>query len=58
LNHLMGQILLVVEAGKTPLDAVKDSLTHLHEEKVIGLVLNKTNGQAVRGGYGSYGGYG
>lgn len=58
LNHLMGQILLVVEAGKTPVDAVKDSLSHINEEKVIGLVLNKTNGQAVRGGYGSYGGYG
>ncbi len=58
LNHLMGQILLVVEAGKTPVDAVKDSLSHIHEDKVIGLVLNKTNGQAVRGGYGSYGGYG
>lgn len=58
LNHLMGQILLVVEAGKTPIDAVKDSLTHLNDEKVIGLVLNKTTGHAGRIGYGSYGGYG
>ncbi|MEN8178079.1 MAG: XrtA-associated tyrosine autokinase [Pseudomonadota bacterium] len=58
LNHLMGQILLVVEAGKTPVDAVKESLSHINDEKVIGLVLNKTNGHAGRSGYGSYGGYG
>ncbi len=57
LNHLMGQILMVVESGKTPMDAVKDSLSHIDEEKVIGLVLNKTNGHAGRSGYGSYASY-
>lgn len=58
LNHLMGQILLVVESGKTPVDAVKESLTQIHNDKVVGLVLNKTNGHIGHGGYGTYGGYG
>ena len=58
LNHLMGQIMLVVEAGKTPIDAVRDSISQLDDNKVIGLVLNKTNGQSRSSSYGKYGGYG
>ncbi|MEW8260201.1 MAG: XrtA-associated tyrosine autokinase, partial [Candidatus Thiodiazotropha taylori] len=42
LNQHMGQILLVVEAGETPVDAIKDSLSRLDQEKAIGLVLNKS----------------
>jgi receptor protein-tyrosine kinase len=57
LMHLMGQVLMVVEAGKTSLEALKDSLSHISDSKVIGMVLNKTNNRFGRTGYGGYGGY-
>jgi len=57
LMHLMGQVLLVVEAGKTSLEALKDSLSHISSNKVIGMVLNKTNTRFGRGSYGGYGSY-
>ena len=56
LLHLMGQIVLVVETGKTPVDALKESLSKIGEEKVVGMVLNKTNNRFGKTGYG-YGGY-
>jgi exopolysaccharide/PEP-CTERM locus tyrosine autokinase len=55
LAQLMGQIQLVVEAGKTPLSAVKDAVSQLDESKIIGMILNKS-GQAFGSGY-YYGGY-
>ncbi|MGD8589458.1 MAG: XrtA-associated tyrosine autokinase [Chromatiales bacterium] len=55
--HLMGQVLMVVESGKTSLEALKDSLSLLSENKVVGMVLNKTNSRFGKGGYGGYGGY-
>jgi protein-tyrosine kinase len=54
LNHHMGQILLVVEAGQTPVDAIKDSLSRLDEEKAIGLVLNKSREGKGANYYGTY----
>jgi receptor protein-tyrosine kinase len=57
LMHLMGQVLMVVEAGKTSLQALKDSLSFISDNKVVGMVLNKTNNRFGRGGYGGYGGY-
>ncbi len=54
LMHLMGQVLIVVEAGKTSIDAVKDSLSHISDNKVIGMVLNKTNNSFGKSGYGGY----
>lgn len=53
LSHQMGQILLVVEAGRTLQNVVTEALTHLDENKVIGLLLNKTR-RAFRNDY--YGG--
>jgi len=50
LSHQMGQILLVVEAGRTLQNVVTEALTHLDENKVIGLLLNKTR-QAYRDDY-------
>ncbi len=41
LSQQMGQILLVVEAGRTSQAAVKEALGMLDTSKVIGLVLNK-----------------
>ena len=54
LNQHMGQILLVVEAGQTPVDAIKDSLSRLDSEKAIGLVLNKSREGKGANYYGTY----
>ncbi|MCU7810726.1 MAG: XrtA-associated tyrosine autokinase [Candidatus Thiodiazotropha sp. (ex Notomyrtea botanica)] len=54
LNHLMGQVLLVVEAGQTPVGAVKDSLSRLDADKAIGLVLNKSRSSKVGSYFGTY----
>jgi receptor protein-tyrosine kinase len=61
----MGQIVFVVEAERTPQEAVKDALSHLTDCEHVGLVLNKaptrTGGGDYYGygyGYGGYGEYG
>jgi len=61
----MGQIVFVVEAERTPQEAVKDALAHLADCEYVGLVLNKaptrTSGADYYGygyGYGGYGEYG
>ncbi|MCU7918150.1 MAG: XrtA-associated tyrosine autokinase [Candidatus Thiodiazotropha sp. (ex Epidulcina cf. delphinae)] len=54
LNLHMGQILLVVEAGQTPVDAIKDALSRLDDEKAIGLVLNKSREGTSKNYYGTY----
>jgi protein-tyrosine kinase len=54
LNHHMGQILVVVEAGQTPVDAIKDSLSRLDQEKAIGLILNKSREGKGANYYGTY----
>jgi receptor protein-tyrosine kinase len=53
LTHIMGQIIVVVEAGKSIKDEVKAALSEIDDEKVVGLILNKSR----KGGVGSYGGY-
>ena len=58
LAEQMGQIVLVVEANKTPQSAVQDSVNMLNKDKAIGLILNKTSkgfGYAQYGNYYSYG---
>lgn len=51
----MGQVVFVVEAERTPQDALSDALAHLSDCEHVGLVLNKF----VAGGGGDYGyGYG
>ena len=50
----MGQILVVVEAGKTTESALKDALHRIESRNVVGLLLNK--GQSIGSGY--YGAYG
>jgi receptor protein-tyrosine kinase len=54
LNHLMGQVLLVVEAGNTPVDAVHDSIGRLDTDKAVGLILNKSRDSKTGGYLGSY----
>jgi exopolysaccharide/PEP-CTERM locus tyrosine autokinase len=59
LAHLMGQILMVVEAGRTPQHVVKEAVALLDDTKVIGMALNKSprsyNKEIYGGYYGSYG---
>jgi len=51
----VGQIVVVVEAGKTSEAALKDSLGRLDASRVTGLLLNKVEGQSLEYGYGAYG---
>ena len=43
LAHLVGQILMVVEAGRTPQNTLMEALGQLDDNKIIGLMLNKTS---------------
>ncbi len=54
LSQLMGQITVVVEAEKTPQNVVREAIGMLDEQKVIGLVLNKTRKPGSYNYYGSY----
>jgi protein-tyrosine kinase len=54
LSQLMGQIIVVVEAEKTPQQVVKDAIDLLDNDKAIGIVLNKTRKSGIGGYYGSY----
>lgn len=54
----MGQIVMVVEANRTPRDAVKEALSTIESSEVIGLVLNKAREADAGGSYYGYGGYG
>jgi protein-tyrosine kinase len=62
LARMVGQIVLVVEAGRTPQHVVKEAVAALDPARAIGLVLNKS--QYSVGGdyyghyYGGYYGYG
>jgi exopolysaccharide/PEP-CTERM locus tyrosine autokinase len=51
LAGLVGQIVFVIEAGKTPYAIVRDALDMLPTNKAIGLVLNKSESISNRGGY-------
>jgi Mrp family chromosome partitioning ATPase len=53
ITHIAGQILLVVEAGATPQELVKESVSQLDSNKIIGVVLNKSRTSSA----GYYGGY-
>ena len=55
----MGQIVMVVEAGKTTETALKESLTLIESCRNVGLLLNKVEGSGLgSGGYGYGYGYG
>lgn len=51
----MGQIVVVVEAGKTSEAALKDALGRIDSGKVAGLLLNKCESPTLGYGYGGYG---
>ena len=56
LADLAGQILVVVESGKTTQNAIKDAVSTLDRDKAIGFVLNKSTHMFKRDYY--YGAYG
>ena len=51
LAGLVGQIVFVVEAGKTPFTIVQDALDMIPEEKAVGLILNKSESISNQGSY-------
>lgn len=51
MTGLVGQVVFVVEAGKTPHSVVKEALEMIPREKAIGLVLNKSESISNRGSY-------
>ena len=57
LAGLVGQVVFVIETGKTPQSLVLEALELMPEEQAVGLVLNKNEGVSGRGGY-YYGYYG
>ena len=54
----MGQILLVVEADRTPQGSVKQALATIEQCPVVMTVLNKIERSESGSYYGYYGGYG
>jgi hypothetical protein len=53
----MGQVVVVVEAGKTSEPVLKDALARIEPGRVTGLLLNKAQGPSLEYGYpGYYGG--
>ena len=58
LSHQVGQIVVVVQAGRTPQAAVTEAVAKLDASKPIGLVLNRVSPRAKASSYGGYGFYG
>jgi exopolysaccharide/PEP-CTERM locus tyrosine autokinase len=58
LAGLMGQIVLVVEEGITPQHVVKEAAEQLHDNEIVGVVMNKGTRGGSGEGYGGYGYYG
>lgn len=52
LSSYMGQIVMVVESGRTPRDAVAQALTMIESNEVVGIVLNKAREHEKASGYG------
>jgi exopolysaccharide/PEP-CTERM locus tyrosine autokinase len=51
----MGQIVVVVESGRTSETALKDALGRIDSSRVAGLLLNKGQGPSLEYGYDGYG---
>ncbi|MDF1819126.1 MAG: AAA family ATPase [Immundisolibacteraceae bacterium] len=56
LAYMVGQIVMVVEAEKTPISVIEEATDHLDTERFSGFILNKTNlAGSTESLYGSYG---
>ena len=53
--HHMGQVIVVVESSRTPTDVIKSCVEHIEDDKVVGMVLNKSRFHGKTGYYGGYG---
>lgn len=51
----MGQVIMVVESGKTTESALKEALGHIDSSRLAGLVLNKGEGPGLGNYYTGYG---
>jgi len=51
----MGQIVMVVESGRTSESALKDALSRVDASRIAGLLLNKAPDPVLEYGYGAYG---
>jgi len=51
LAGLVGQVVFVIEAGKTPQSVVNDALKMIPEDQATGLVMNKSEGMTSRSSY-------
>ena len=58
LAHIAGQIMIVVEAGKTLQSTIKEAVSKIEDDKVIGMILNKSRNTFKGMYYGYYGSYG
>lgn len=58
LATLVGQVVFVIESGKTPQAVIEEALELLPDDKAIGLVLNKSEGVSGRSSGYYYGYYG
>jgi len=54
LSGYAGQVVLVVESGKTEHSVVKEAVNHLDQDQTIGVILNKSFGVS-KAAYGTYG---
>ena len=54
LTGLVGQVVFVIEAGKTPQALVEEALSMIPEDQATGIVMNKSEGLSSRGNYYSY----
>lgn len=57
LVELAGQVVFVIETGKTPQTIVEEALKMIPGDQATGIVMNKSEGLSARGGY-YYGYYG
>lgn len=55
LTYLVGQVMVVVEAGRTPQHVVKEAIGLVDSSKAVGLVLNKSYERGSGDYYGYYG---
>lgn len=51
LSNIVGQVVFVIEAGKTPQSVVEEALDLIPEEQATGVVINKCEGISSRGSY-------
>jgi protein-tyrosine kinase len=58
LASLVDAVVLVVQAGKTPLAAINKAVEAVGRERILGVVLNRADHAAVYHAYDYYGSYG